>query len=110
MKGRTIIGFMAGLAVFWIAGPLSGGVPGHHSWASSPSGRAPSRPADIGSRIGVPLPDREIRLRATGIGVTPIQVLPGVIYGEDGPVKLWDEVSTGNPDSMNLSSLRHAGR
>jgi hypothetical protein len=101
---------MAGVVVFWIAGPLSGGVLEHHSWASSPSDRAPSRPADIGLRIGVPLPDREIRLRATGIGVTPIQVLPGVIYGEDGPVKLWDEVSAGNSDSMNLSSLRHSGR
>ena len=44
--------------------------------------------------LGVPLPDQEIDLRGTGLGVYPIEVRPGVVYDETGPVRLWDEVST----------------
>ena len=53
-----------------------------------------------GFDIGRPLPDREIDLRGAGAGTFPVQIKPGVIYGEDGPVKLWDEVSIGEvPDN-----------
>ena len=60
----------------------------------NPGGVSGTKPSDFGP----PLPDREINLRARGAGVYPIEILPGVIYEESGPVKLWDEVSTeGDP-------------
>ena len=51
-------------------------------------------PAKGAQTLGRPLTDQEIDLRGTGIGVYPIEIQPGVIYEETGPVKLWDEVST----------------
>ena len=51
-------------------------------------------PAKGAQRLGRPLTDQEIDLRGTGVGVYPIEIQPGVIYEETGPVKLWDEVST----------------
>ena len=77
---------------------LAGSGPGSSDQGGAPSYLA-SRDllpgaAKGGQTLGLPLPDQEIDLRGTGLGVYPIEVRPGVIYDETGPVKLWDEVST----------------
>ncbi len=63
-----------------------------------------------GFEIGRPLSDREIDLRGEGLGAFPVQIKPGVVYGEDGPVKLWDEVSVGSGLDMGPRSGKENGR
>jgi hypothetical protein len=105
MKGKPIF-FIATILAGALLWQISADRPGIHSWASSnessPSPGSVSGGSPAG--IGIPLPDREMRLRATGIGVYPIQLHPGVIFDETGPVKLWDEVSVdGNAGSAAVS-------
>ena len=101
---RVIAVFSLVFALGWMDTlPLdSGPVKGASSWLLS--AKAPVRSGAFrgqGFDIGRPLSDRDIDLRGAGIGTFPVQVKPGVIYGEDGPVKLWDEVSVGEgPDGV----------
>ena len=87
------------LFLLLLGGPtLAGSGPGSTDKGQGPSFLASwdllPGPAKGAKELGVPLPDQEIDLRGTGLGVYPIEVRPGVVYDETGPVKLWDEVST----------------